>query len=133
MVSRYANNEDKKTFYEQASEKELREDIQRKQTMKKIIVGVGVGAAVGAGVYLAYKYGAVDRIAKAISNGDTGEMLNNIAKKAIRDSADDIGYILSKGSTLHRMNGFENGRIRKKIQTNPYLKGVSTPLFFRRK
>ena len=109
MQARYKNDMVKSEFYKTATDKEIRDDIKRKQTMRLMIgIGIGVGvAAAGTGLILAYKYGAFEQISDAIDKGIEGRELKQKAKEAIQGSIDDIGYVLDEGTVIHRMHGYE--------------------------
>ena len=108
MIKKYSKNKKQRDFYKNATDEEIRRDIHRKQTMKKILIGVGVGASVAAiagGVFLAYKYGAVDRIEQNQEQGLEGNELIEASKKAMKDSIQDIDCVLNPGDPIHRMDG----------------------------
>lgn len=102
MADRYKNDPETKAKYENMSDEEIQQDIQRKQKMKKTIATVGIAAGIGLGLYVAYKKGVFDDLASKSS----------VTKKDVVDSLkktqDDLDVVLNKGSSIHRMEGFKD-------------------------
>lgn len=107
MITRYDKKADKKQFYENATETQMQDDIKRRQTTKKIIVAAAATAAIGVGVYAAYKYNVFNNI-KSLSKTSSDLSSDDIVKKAMKDGFDDLDIVLEKGSSIHRMSSYKD-------------------------
>ena len=115
MIEKYSKSDPEKADkYKNASEKDLAEEYQRRKELTKTVVAVAAVVGVGAACYFAFRSGAVKRIAKSgITQAD--DAAKAVAKEAIRDSFDDIDYVISKGTVMHRMVGFEGFDLKKTV------------------
>lgn len=113
MIEKYSKSDPEKADkYKNASEKDLAEEYQRRKELTKTVVAVAAVVGVGAACYFAFRSGAVKRIAKSgITQAD--DAAKAVVKEAIRDSFDDIDYVISKGTVMHRMVGFEGFDLKK--------------------
>lgn len=113
MIEKYAKSDPEKADkYKNASEKDLAEEYQRRKDLTKTVVAVAAVIGVSAACYFAFRSGAVKRIAKSgITQAD--DAAKAVIKEAIRDSFDDMDYVISKGTVMHRMVGFEGFDLKK--------------------
>lgn len=113
MIEKYSKSDPEKADkYKNASEKDLAEEYQRRKELTKTVVAVAAVVGVSAACYFAFRSGAVKRIAKSgITQAD--DTAKAVVKEAIRDSFDDIDYVISKGTVMHRMVGFEGFDLKK--------------------
>ena len=113
MIEKYSKSDPEKADkYKNASEKDLIEEYQRRKELTKTVVAVAAVVGVSAACYFAFRSGAVKRIAKSgITKAD--DAAKAVVKEAIRDSFDDIDYVISKGTVMHRMVGFEGFDLKK--------------------
>lgn len=117
MIDRYDKNAEKKKFYDNATDEQLRQDIDRKQKMKKIAAGVAVTAGIGVGIYCAYKYNSIKQIEKGLDKAGSLKDASDMAKKVMDASLHDTDIILDKGSVIHRMSAYADVDFTK--VTNP--------------
>ena len=113
MIEKYSKSDPEKADkYKNASEKDLAEEYQRRKELTKTVIAVAAVVGVSAACYFAFRSGAVKRIAKSgITQAD--DAAKAVVKEAIRDSFDDIDYVISKGTVMHRMVGFEGFDLKK--------------------
>lgn len=113
MIEKYSKSDPEKADkYKNASEKDLAEEYQRRKELTKTVVAVAAVVGVSTACYFAFRSGAVKRIAKSgITQAD--DAAKAVVKEAIRDSFDDIDYVISKGTVMHRMVGFEGFDLKK--------------------
>lgn len=113
MIEKYAKSDSEKANkYKNASEKDLAEEYQRRRDLTKTIAIVAGSVGAAGAIWLAYRSGVVKRIAKAgITQVD--DAAKSTVKDAIRSSFDDVDYVISKGTIMHRMVGFEGFDLQK--------------------
>ena len=113
MIEKYAKSDpEKANKYKNASEKDLAEEYQRRRDLTKTIAIVAGSIGAAGAIWLAYRSGVVKRIAKAgITQVDDAS--KSAVKAAIRSSFDDVDYVISKGTVMHRMVGFEGFDLQK--------------------
>ena len=76
-------------------------DAERRANMKKVVLAVGVAAGASLGIYLAYRYGAIEKISESLRSGadlDSGSIAK-ICDKAL----DETKQIIKKDSELKRI------------------------------
>lgn len=114
MVGYYGNGKPEKAKeYSKMSDEEIAEDIARKKKVKKLAIAGVAALGIGAGIYLAYKYDAVDRISNMLNNGIESDEVKKNLDKVVGDSIDDLDFIFNKGHKFHRQVGFENFDLSK--------------------
>lgn len=114
MVSRYSGNSEKQQFYKTASKKELKDDIERKQQTKKVLLTVAAAAGIGVGLYAAYRFSAMSDFQAAYAAGKVDKsQVQQLVANAMQTAADDIDEILSAGSSIHRMEAYKDLDITK--------------------
>lgn len=106
MIDRYIKNSDKQKYYRESTDEQLRQDIDRQQTMKKVAIGVAVTAGIGVGIYFAYKHDAIGLIKDKLGVSEKADL--DMAKKAMQTALDDTDIVLSRGSVLHRMSAYSD-------------------------
>ena len=113
MIEKYAKSDpEKANKYKNASEKDLAEEYQRRRDLTKTIAIVAGSVGVAGAIWLACRSGAVKNIAKAgITQAD--DAAKSAVKDAIRSSFDDVDYVISKGTIMHRMVGFKDFDLQK--------------------
>lgn len=113
MIEKYAKSDpEKANKYKKASEKDLAEEYQRRRDLTKTIAIVAGSVGVAGAIWLAYRSGIVKNIAKAgILQADNAS--KSAVKDAIRSSFDDVDYVISKGTIMHRMVGFKDFDLQK--------------------
>ena len=113
MIEKYAKSDpEKANKYKNASEKDLAEEYQRRRDLTKTIAIVAGSVGVAGAIWLACRSGAVKNIAKAgIAQAD--DAAKSAVKDAIRSSFDDVDYVISKGTIMHRMVGFKDFDLQK--------------------
>lgn len=84
---------EKADFYKNCTDKELNDDIAKKQRIKKILIGTGIVAGVAAAAYLTYRYNVIKQ-AKA-----------DDIHKALKEQLVDMDLILNKDSPIQRIVG----------------------------
>lgn len=88
--------------YTKATPEELKEEIQRRETTKKIIITTAAVVGVGAACYIAYKSNIAGQVRKSIQNGtDPKKSMESI----LQNAKDDMDFVLSEGHELHRVVG----------------------------
>jgi len=104
MLKRYSNNPKKQTYYKNATNSELKNDIYKKQQIRKnLYIASGVlGASVG--LYVAYRCGIFDEL-KGLNVND---ITDDIIKGTAYNVADEMDLVLSPGSSLDRMVAFKD-------------------------
>ena len=113
MIEKYAKSDpEKANKYKNASEKDLAEEYQRRRDLTKTIAIVAGSIGAAGAIWLAYRSGVVKRMAKAgITQVD--DAAKSAVKDAIRNSFDDVDYVISKGTIMHRMVGFKDFDLQK--------------------
>ena len=113
MIEKYAKSDPEKAKkYKNASKKDLAEEYQRRRDLTKTIAIVAGSVGVAGAIWLAYRSGIVKNIAKAgILQADNAS--KSAVKDAIRSSFDDVDYVISKGTIMHRMVGFKDFDLQK--------------------
>lgn len=113
MIEKYAKSDpEKANKYKNASEKDLAEEYQRRRDLTKTIAIVAGSVGVAGAIWLAYRSGIVKNIAKAgILQADNAA--KSAVKDAVRSSFDDVDYVISKGTIMHRMVGFKDFDLQK--------------------
>lgn len=112
VAEKYKNNPSKAQKYANMTDEEIALDIQHKQNMKKVLATTAGVAGVSAAIYIAYRAGVFDRLRNVPTNVPT-KQLEQTVKQAMADSRDDLGFVLSKGSSIHRMVGYDNFDVDK--------------------
>ncbi len=104
MINRYSKSDPSKAKkYKNASNEELAEEYQRRKNIEKtVLIAAGV-VGISAACYLAYKSGAIERLSKL-----QYPVANDAAKAALHESMDDLDYVISKDSVLHRMSAYKD-------------------------
>lgn len=127
MVGYYGNGKPEKAKeYSKMSDEEIAEDIARKKKVKKIAIAGVAALGIGAGIYLAYKYDAVDRISNMLNNGIESDEVKKNLDKVVDDSIDDLDFIFNKGHEFHRQVGFENFDLSKTAGKALYVSSNKT-------
>lgn len=98
-------NRDKYNYYKIASEKDILNDLNNKEHIKKCLIAGAAIVGVSSAIYLAYKY---DLINKIKNSNDTSDIYS-----IQKSTSDDIEFILSDNSVIHRMEGFSDIDITK--------------------
>ena len=113
MIEKYAKSDpEKANKYKNASKKDLAEEYQRRRDLTKTIAIVAGSVGVAGAIWLAYRSGIVKNIAKAgILQADNAA--KSVVKDAVRSSFDDVDYVISKGTIMHRMVGFKDFDLQK--------------------
>ncbi len=113
MVNRYSKSDpNKAAAYKSASDKELQDEYQRrKDTEKAVLITAGV-VGISAACYLAYRSGVIKQLSKSAATGASGATKEVLAESFAK-SLDDLDYVISKDSVLHRMSAFENFDLSK--------------------
>lgn len=109
MINRYSKSDPSKAKkYKNASNEELAEEYQRRKNIEKtVLIAAGV-VGISAACYLAYRSGVIKRLSK-----QQYPVASDTVKAAFRESMDDLDYVISKDSVLHRMSAFENFDLAK--------------------
>lgn len=94
------SNRSKKKKTQISAKEQAKIDAKRKETAKKVLIGLAAVAGISTAAYLAYKYDAVDRLAN----------LTDLTKKSIKDAMsgaldDTTDLIIKSGTEIHRMEG----------------------------
>lgn len=109
-----------KTAKSNAKKTKFKNDEIHKNT-KKIIIATAAAAGIGAGVYLAYKYNAVERISNYI-HGKSSQHAALTLKEAVKDpnikkilneSLSEVDTILPVGTTIKRQTGDKDFDLKK--------------------
>ena len=109
MIARHEKNYSKKEYYENSTDDELRNDIHRKQTLKRVAIAVGVTAGISVGVYAAYKYGSIQKINETLNSANSKSLKDIQYRKMMLDLLDDTEDVfLAKDSVLHRMTAYKD-------------------------
>lgn len=106
MIDRYEGNAEKQKFYKESNDDNIRRDISRKQTTKKVLIGAAVAAGIGVGIYCAYKHNALGRVKESL---DAGKKLTDTdTAKIMKEALDDTDIVLGKNTVLHRMTAYKD-------------------------
>lgn len=102
-------------FYKNATDDEIDADIEKKQRIKKAIIVGAAAVGVGAACYMAYRSGVFDKMIGEINlkRNLSEDDLRKAYSMAKGKSLDDIGLVLNKNTTLHRMVGYKDFDLNK--------------------
>ena len=114
MINRYTkSNPSKAKQYENISNEELAIEYQRRKKMQKALLATAAIVGISAACYFILREDSVDKLRKTIRVDQTPKKELEVAKKAINQSLEDLDYVISEGSTMHRMVAFENFNLEK--------------------
>ena len=111
-------------FYKNATDKEIDDDIARKQRIKKAIIVSTAAVGIGAACYMAYKTGLFERLnsaenkpSDAMSKLPTVDMSKLPNTKKLNEAEfaafDDVDFVLNKDSCIHRQSAFKDFDLNK--------------------
>ena len=116
MATKYSSNKEKRDLYRNMTDEELRDDIVKKQNLKKTIVTTAAVVGLSAAAYIAYRNYSASNLQKKILDGlesNLPESAKESVKKVLTDSLDDVSVVLEPGSKIHRMVGFKDFDLKK--------------------
>lgn len=117
MLQKYSGKDPNKTaFYTNASDELIQKEFIRRENMKKAVIAGAAVVGIGAACYIAYNMSCKKQLE---SFGD--KVTHDAVKKALKTAQEDLDYVVPKGSSVHRMVGYEGFDLSKTVGKRTYV------------
>lgn len=122
MIRKYVGKDPQKAaFYTNASDELIQQEFIRRQNVKKAVIAGAAVVGVGAACVIAYRMSANKQLQSMTKTLDKTADVSDAAKKALKTAAEDLDYVLPKGSEIHRMTGSKGFDLSKTIGQRTYV------------